>query len=70
MHAKSWVIDGTTVITGSPNFTNNGMENSEEVLTIIRNEDYITNYLEWFERLWRVAEVVDRGIPATSAATT
>ena len=58
------------MITGSPNFTNNGMENSEEALTIIRNEEYVTTYLEWFERLWRVAEVVDRGIPATSAATT
>ena len=64
MHAKSWAVDGSTVITGSPNFTTNGMERSEEALTIIRDDGYITNYLEWFERLWRIADVVDRGAPA------
>ena len=64
MHAKTWVIDGTTTLTGSANFTNNGMEYSEEVLTIIRHDEYITSYLEWFERIWRVAAVVERGAVA------
>ena len=68
MHAKSWVVDGATAIVGSPNFTVNGMENSEEVLTIVRSEDYISDCLEWFERLWGIAGVVDRGIPIQSAA--
>ena len=64
MHAKSWVVDGTTALIGSPNFTANGMENSEEILTIIRNEDCISSYLDWFERLWGIAVVVDRGTTA------
>ena len=70
MHAKSWVVDGATVITGSPNFTVNGMENSEELLTIIRNDDYISEYLAWFERIWRIADTVERGIPLAAASGT
>ena len=72
MHAKSWVVDGATALVGSPNFTVNGMENSEEILTIIRSEEYISDYLEWSERLWGIAVVVDRGSMAqatVSAAT-
>ena len=68
MHAKTWVIDGTTALTGSPNFTNNGMENSEEVLTVIRCDEYVTGYLEWFERLWSIAIVVDHGAPPDATA--
>ena len=68
MHVKSWVIDGATALTGSPNFSNNGIEKSEELLTIIRNEEFITGYLEWFERLWSIAEVVNVGISADAAA--
>ena len=62
MHAKTWLIDGTTVLTGSPNFTNNGLDNSEETHTVIRRQDeYVTKYLEWFERLWAVSTIVTQG---------
>ena len=63
MHAKSWAVDGSIALLGSANFTNNGMENSEEVLAVIRNDGYITDYLAWFERLWNIATVVTRGAP-------
>ena len=68
MHAKTWVVDGTTALVGSPNFTVNGMEKSEEVLTIIRCDGYISQYMEWFEQLWRVAEEVNTGTPTPAAA--
>ena len=70
MHAKTWVIDGSVAVTGSPNFTNNGMEKSEELLTVIRHDGFIADYLVWFERLWQVAEVVTRGSPSDAAAST
>ena len=68
MHAKTWVVDGTTALVGSPNFTVNGMEKSEEVLTIIRCDGYISQYMEWFEQLWGVAEEVNTGTPTPAAA--
>ena len=68
MHAKTWVVDGTTALVGSPNFTVNGMEKSEEVLTTIRCEEYISQCLAWFEQLWGVAEEVKVGIPDSAAA--
>ena len=52
LHAKTWLVDGLTLIAGSANFTTNGMERSEELVTVIRDEDAATIYLEWFERLW------------------
>ena len=63
MHAKTWAVDGSVALLGSANFTNNGMENSEEVLAVIRNDGYISDYLAWFERLWNVATVVTKGAP-------
>ena len=62
MHAKTWAIDGSVAVTGSANFTNNGMLYSEEAIVVIRDPGYITNYLEWFERLW------DQGVPVTRGA--
>ena len=62
MHAKSWLIDGSVLITGSPNFTHNGMESSGEVMTVVQGaQDCITKYLEWFEHLWGLAQVVHAG---------
>ena len=55
MHAKSWCIDGSILVGGSPNFTSNGLEQSEELMFIIESdarEDIMTSYLEWFENLW------------------
>ena len=62
MHAKSWLIDGSALITGSPNFTHHGVESSEELMTVIRGaEDCIVKYLEWFEHLWMLAQLVPAG---------
>ena len=70
MHAKSWAIDGNTVLTGSANFTNNGIENSEELLTVVRNDEYAAKYMDWFERLWMVAsEVTTEGVQAAIASS-
>ena len=60
MHAKSWVIDGSTALVGSVNFTDNGVDNSEELLMVVRHDDFITTYMEWFERIWAVASGVER----------
>jgi phosphatidylserine/phosphatidylglycerophosphate/cardiolipin synthase-like enzyme len=51
MHVKSWVCDGEVFIGGSVNFTRNGVENNVEHLIITKDEESITTYLEWFERL-------------------
>ena len=55
MHAKSWCIDGSILVGGSPNFTSNGLEQSEELMFVFEGdvrEDAMTSYLEWFENLW------------------
>ena len=63
MHAKTWAVDGSVAITGSVNFTNNGMQNSEETMAVIRDPGYITEYLQWFEQLWSQGVPVVRGAP-------
>ena len=72
MHAKSWMIDGSIALIGSVNFTDNGVNHSEELLTVVRDDDFITPYMEWFERIWAIASVVERealeaGIDAQNA---
>ena len=55
MHAKSWCIDGSILVGGSPNFTSNGLEKSEELMFVSEvdpGEEAVTDYLEWFEGLW------------------
>jgi phosphatidylserine/phosphatidylglycerophosphate/cardiolipin synthase-like enzyme len=52
MHPKSWVCDGEVYLGGSVNFTSNGVNRNEEHLLIIKDEEVVTTYLEWFERLW------------------
>ena len=64
MHAKSWLIDGSTLLTGSANFTHNAAGSSEEILTVLRGpgmQECITKYLEWFEGLWALAQEVHSG---------
>merc|ERR1712039_774079 len=38
MHAKSWCIDGSTLVGGSPNFTSNGLEHSEELMFVFEGD--------------------------------
>ena len=61
MPVKSWVCDGEVFIGGSVNFTRNGIENNVEHLIITKDEESITTYLEWFERLWLEATVITDG---------
>ena len=46
---------------GSVNFTTNGVEKNEEHLLILKDDELITTYLEWFECLWLGATVVSDG---------
>ena len=39
LHAKAWLVDGSTQLCGSPNFTRDGMECSEELLLIIKSAE-------------------------------
>ena len=50
-----WCIDGSILVSGSPNFTQNGLEHSEELMFVVESdarEEIMTTYLEWFENLW------------------
>ena len=58
MHAKTWVCDGEVYLGGSANFTNNSMTNSLEHVVIVKDDAFITKYLEWFEGLWAIAEEI------------
>ncbi len=52
MHHKVFIIDNTTVITGSMNPTKSANEKNDENLLIIHDEKIAKKYLEEFERLW------------------
>lgn len=58
MHHKVIVIDGTTVIFGSFNFTRNAAEDNDENLLIIDDPTVATIFLDEFCRVYNVA--VDR----------
>jgi len=51
MHHKFIVIDEKVVITGSPNFSNNGFNKNSENMLIIYNSDISSSYCEEFYRL-------------------
>jgi len=51
LHHKFFIIDNTTVITGSFNPTRNGDERNDENMLIIHNTEVARSYLEEFERL-------------------
>ena len=52
MHNKVFVINNSTVITGSFNPTENADERNDENILIIHDEDVAKEYLEEFEKLW------------------
>ena len=56
MHHKVFVIDETTVVTGSFNFSNNATESNDENMVIIEDADLAAQYLAEFDRLWDEAE--------------
>ncbi|HRS42563.1 MAG TPA: phospholipase D-like domain-containing protein [Candidatus Diapherotrites archaeon] len=52
MHNKYCVFDNTVVTTGSMNFSNNGTNNNDETLVIIKHQKLAEDYLENFQRHW------------------
>ena len=61
MHAKTWALDGRVYLGGSPNFTTNGLERSEEQMVIVKDEPFLASYMDWFEGLWAQGIVVTTG---------
>ncbi len=53
MHHKVFIIDETTVITGSYNFSRNANRNNDENILIISNREIARIYLDEFRRLYR-----------------
>ena len=54
MHNKFCVIDGETLITGSMNFSVNGINNNDESLLIIRDKNLSLQYYNYFKTKWNV----------------
>jgi len=60
MHAKTWILDGATALTGSVNLTHNGLENNKEHLFRITNPECVHDMLVSFEELWEEAQAVEQ----------
>mgnify|MGYP002622124650 CR=1 FL=1 len=56
MHHKVFIIDNRTVITGSMNPSNNGVNRNDETLLIIHSEDIAQKYINEFNFVWAAAE--------------
>ncbi len=52
MHNKFAIIDGSTVITGSYNWTKSAYQRNDENLLIIRRPDVAQRYMQRFAGLW------------------
>ena len=52
MHHKIIIIDETTVITGSFNFTKSADQENDDNLLVIHNPDLAKLYLQEFDRVW------------------
>lgn len=56
MHHKVLIIDGTTVVTGSYNFTASAEGSNDENLIVIHNRDIAAEFLQEFERIYGSAK--------------
>lgn len=56
LHHKVILIDGTTVITGSYNFTRSAEEYNDEAVVVVNHTDLAHWYTAEFERLYRAGE--------------
>jgi len=72
-HHKVFIIDETTVVTGSFNFSDNATQSNDENMVIIEDADLAAQYLAEFERVWDAGEypegddvVCDNARPSTS----
>lgn len=55
LHHKVIIIDTSTVITGSFNFSDNAVESNDENLVIIKDRDLVTQYIAEYERMKKQA---------------
>jgi phosphatidylserine/phosphatidylglycerophosphate/cardiolipin synthase-like enzyme len=58
MHAKAAVIDGTTLITGSMNWTSAGEGGNDENTLLLHDAKLALQFGSWFDALWK--DVDDR----------
>ncbi len=56
VHHKVFIVDGTTVITGSANPTSAGYSKNDENIVVIENPELAQKYLMEFERLWNIVD--------------
>ena len=56
LHHKVFIIDETTVITGSFNFSDNATESNDENMVIIEDADLAAQFMAEFERVWEAGE--------------
>lgn len=55
MHHKVFIVDGKIVVTGSYNFSRSAEEKNDENLIIIYNEKIAEQYMQEFERVYKLA---------------
>jgi phosphatidylserine/phosphatidylglycerophosphate/cardiolipin synthase-like enzyme len=59
MHHKVIIIDESTVITGSFNFTKSADQENDDNVLVIHNTDLAKQYLQEFERVWGLGKSPD-----------
>jgi len=59
LHHKVFIIDESTVITGSFNYSNNAVESNDENVLIIRDADIAALYIDEFLRVQSIATPAD-----------
>jgi phosphatidylserine/phosphatidylglycerophosphate/cardiolipin synthase-like enzyme len=55
MHHKLFVVDGSTVILGSFNFTGSADRSNDENIVVIHDWEVAARYLEEFDRIMMLA---------------
>jgi len=59
LHDKIIIVDNSTVITGSLNFSSNADESNEENVVIVDNPEIAALYIQEFDKLWAQANDPD-----------
>jgi phosphatidylserine/phosphatidylglycerophosphate/cardiolipin synthase-like enzyme len=57
LHHKVFIVDNTTVVTGSFNISSNATKSNDENLVIISDPDLAAQYIAEFDRRWQEAKV-------------
>ena len=60
MHAKSWIVDGRVLVTGSCNLSHGGLEHNIEQVVRITDPTVVNAALEEYENVWQNAQEVTR----------